>query len=66
LEEIELPEPISEKFEDLQESIKTIQIDVEPISDEIEKEEKSEVEITPSITSGTLDSEKLEEQEESN
>jgi len=64
LEEIELPEPISEKFEDLQESIKTIQIDVEPISDEIEKEEKSEVEITPSITSGTLDSEKLEEQEE--
>ena len=64
LEEIELPEPISEKFEDLQESIKTIQIDVEPISDEIEKEEKSEVEITPSRTSGTLDSEKLEEQEE--
>jgi hypothetical protein len=64
LEEIELPEPISEKFEDLQESIKTIQIDVEPISDEIVKEEKSEVEITPSITSGTLDSEKLEEQEE--
>jgi len=64
LEEIELPEPISEKFEDLQESIKTIQIDVEPISDEIEKEEKSEVEITPSMTSGTLDSEKLEEQEE--
>jgi hypothetical protein len=64
LEEIELPEPISEKFEDLQESIKTIQIDVEPISDEIEKEEKSEVEITSSITSGTLDSEKLEEQEE--
>ena len=64
LEEIELPEPISEKFEDLQESIKTIQIDVEPISDEIEKEEKSEVEITSSITSGTLDPEKLEEQEE--
>ncbi|GIX43425.1 MAG: hypothetical protein KatS3mg129_3158 [Leptospiraceae bacterium] len=37
-----MPDPVSEKFEDLQESIKTLEIDVEPISKEQEVEEKRE------------------------